>query len=257
MEGENASTEGRVLRTYRLKLSYDGTRYRGWQRLVGEDRTVQGRVEAALSEIFGAPIEIDGSGRTDAGVHAAGQVASFRAEERSPKSVLAQLRHLLPEDIGALTLEYAPDRFHARLSATEKTYVYRVRNSETPDVFSRRYCAQVAQPLDIHAMREAAALLVGTHDFTSFCGNRHLKKSPVRTLHRLDIDREGEEIRFSLTADGFLQHMVRILVGTLLEIGMGKRAADSIPALFAARERALAGETAPAKGLCLMEVRYE
>lgn len=158
---------------------------------------------------------------------------------------------------GALSLEYAPERFHARLSATEKTYVYRVWNSETPDVFARRYRVRMAQPLNIESMREAAALLVGTHDFSTFCGNRHLKKSPVRTLYRLRIDRDGEEVRFSLTADGFLQHMVRILVGTLLEIGMGKRAPGDIPALFAARERALAGETAPAKGLCLMEVRYE
>lgn len=245
------------MRTYRLTLSYDGTRYRGWQRLAGEGRTVQGRVEAALSEIFGAPIEIDGSGRTDAGVHACGQVASFHAPERPLRTVLAQLRHILPEDIGALSLEYAPERFHARMSATEKTYVYRIWNSETPDVFARRYRVRMPQPLDIEAMREAAALLVGTHDFSTFCGNRHLKKSPVRTLYRLRIDRDGEEVRFSLTADGFLQHMVRILVGTLLEIGTGKRAPGDIPALFAARERALAGETAPAKGLCLMEVRYE
>lgn len=244
-------------RTYRLTLSYDGTRYRGWQRLGGTDKTVQGQVEAALTEIFGQPLEIDGSGRTDAGVHASGQVASFTAPERPLASILSQLRHRLPEDIGALSLEYAPPRFHARLSATEKTYVYRVWNSEMPDVFGRRFRVQLAQPLQTEAMRAAAAVLLGTHDFSTFCGNRHLKKSAVRTLYRLDIDRDGNELRFTLSADGFLQHMVRILVGTLLEVGMGKRAPDSMPALLATKERALAGETAPAKGLCLMEVRYE
>ncbi len=244
-------------RIYRLTLSYDGTRYRGWQRLPEAGKTVQGRVEAALTEIFGEPVEIHGSGRTDAGVHASGQVASFTAPERPLPVVLARLRHLLPEDIGALTLEYAPARFHARLSATEKTYVYRVWNSETPDVFGRRYRVWIPQALDLEAMRTAAGLLLGTHDFLSFCANRHFKKSPVRTLRRLEIVREGEELRFCLTADGFLHHMVRILVGTLLEIGMGRREAASVPALLAARERALAGETAPAKGLCLTEVRYK
>lgn len=244
-------------RTYRLTLAYDGTRYRGWQRLPGTELTVQGRIEAALTELFDLPIEIDGSGRTDAGVHAAGQVASFRAPELPLPTLLARLRHLLPEDIGVLAVDYAPDRFHARLSAVEKTYVYRVWNSEQPDVFGRRFRTRVPQPLDHAAMEAAAVKLLGTHDFMAFCANKHMKKSSVRTLHRLELVREGEELRFELTADGFLYHMVRIIVGTLLEVGMGKRPADSIPALFDSRSRALAGETAPAKGLFLMEVRYE
>ena len=244
-------------RTYRLTLAYDGTRYRGWQRLPGTELTVQGRIEAALTELFDLPIEIDGSGRTDAGVHAAGQVASFRAPELPLPTLLARLRHLLPEDIGVLAVDYAPDRFHARLSAVEKTYVYRVWNSEHPDVFGRRFRTRVPQPLDQAAMEAAAVKLLGTHDFMAFCANKHMKKSSVRTLHRLELVREGEELRFELTADGFLYHMVRIIVGTLLEVGMGKRPADSIPALFDSRSRALAGETAPAKGLFLMEVRYE
>ena len=242
--------------TYRLTLAYDGTRYRGWQRLTGA-ATVQGRVEQALTEIFEQLIEIDGSGRTDAGVHAAGQVASFHAPQRPIETILPRLRHLLPDDIGAMALQYAPQRFHARLNATEKTYVYRVWNSAVPDVFERRFRAQVQQPLNVDAMERAAAMLVGTHDFQSFCANRQYKKSTVRTLKRLELTRDGDELHFCLTADGFLHHMVRILVGTLLEIGLGKRAPEEIDEIFAAQSREAAGETAPAKGLCLMEVRYD
>lgn len=244
-------------RTYRLTLCYDGTRYCGWQRLPNEKLTVQGKVEEALSEVFGTPIEVSGSGRTDAGVHAKGQVASFHAPEKPLGDVLPQLRHLLPEDIGVLDLAYAPERFHARLSAVEKTYQYRVWNSAEPDVFERRFRAQIYQPLDLAKMREAAALLVGEHDFLGFCANKHFKKSSVRTLCALSVEQDGNEIRFTLTADGFLYHMARILVGTLLEIGSGRREAASIAEIFARKDRALAGETAPAKGLCLMEVRYE
>ena len=244
-------------RTYRLTLAYDGTRYRGWQRLPKGALTVQGSVERALSELFGQPVEVSGSGRTDAGVHAQMQVVSFSAPERPLAASLSQLRRLLPEDIGALSLEYAADRFHARLCATEKTYVYRVWNSEIPDVFARRYRVQLPQKLDLAAMRSAAALMTGTHDFKAFCANKQFKKSSVRTLKRLEIETDGAELRFVLTADGFLYHMARILVGTLLEIGMGKREVASIEACFASCRRETAGETAPAKGLCLKEVRYD
>lgn len=203
------------MQNYRLTLAYDGTRYRGWQRLPPPAKTVQASVETALGEIFGQPLEISGSGRTDAGVHAACQVASFHAPKRPTDEVLAQLRRLLPEDIGALTLDYAPERFHARLSAVEKTYVYRLWNSDRPDVFARRYRAWEPRQLDCGAMRAGAAGLVGTHDFFTFCANRQMKKSTVRTLRRLDITQEDAELRFTLTADGFLYHMARILVGTL------------------------------------------
>ena len=156
-----------------------------------------------------------------------------------------------------MALEEASERFHARLNATEKTYVYRVWNSALPDVFERRYRTQVRQRLDLAAMERGAALLLGTHDFRSFCANKQLKKSSVRTLKRLELTRDGDELRFCLTADGFLYHMVRIIVGTLLEIGQGKRPAEDIGRILEARCREAAGETAPAKGLCLTEVRYE
>ena len=244
-------------RTYCLILAYDGTSYKGWQRLPDSRATVQGRVEAALSEIFGENIEISGSGRTDAGVHASGQAASFRAPQTPPEKVLAQLRHKLPGDIGALSLNYAADRFHARLCATEKTYVYRVWNSQKPDVFGRRYRCHIPAKLNVEGMRQGAELLLGRQDFLAFCANKHFKKSSVRELKRLEITENGPELCFHLTADGFLHHMVRIIVGTLLEIGMGKREPDSIPQILAGRRREAAGETAPACGLCLEEVRYD
>ena len=243
------------LQNYRLTLCYDGTRYQGWQRLPRNGMSIQGRVEQALSELFGLPIEISGSGRTDAGVHAMAQVASFRAPAQAPERVLARLRTLLPEDIGALSLEYAAPRFHARLCAAEKTYRYRIWNSEAPDVFERRWRVRVAQPLELCAMREAAGLLIGTHDFAAFCSNPQMKKSTVRTLKRVELTQRGAELQIDMTADGFLYHMARILAGTLLEVGLGKREAQSDPGLFGG-PRAAAGETAPAKGLWLMEVKY-
>ena len=240
---------------YRLTLAYDGTRYHGWQRLAGA-RTVQSTVETALTQIFAQPVEISGSGRTDAGVHARGQVASFAAPERDCASVLRQLRALLPTDIGALSLSPASARFHARLSATRKTYHYRIWNSEVPDVFERRWRVAFPQRLDEEAMHRAAACLIGRHDFGAF-SSAGRKKSTVRTLKELSIVRTGDEICFVLTADGFLYNMVRILVGTLLEVGTGERTAESVAALLDGAPRAQAGKTAPARGLCLMEVRYD
>ena len=243
-------------RTYCLILSYDGTRYRGWQRLPNA-LTVQGTIEKTLSEIFDQPIEIDGSGRTDAGVHARMQVASFSADERPIKKVLAELRRLLPADIGAEALYYAPDRFHARLNAAEKTYTYHIHNSVLPDVFMRKYRTTIVSPLDVEKMRHAAQKLCGTHDFMAFCSNKHYKKSSVRTLKRVCIEQDGENITIALTADGFLYNMARILVGTLVEIGLGKREIETIDGIFASKRRENAGETAPAQGLCLTEVCYE
>ena len=242
-------------RNYKLILAYDGTRYRGWQRLPG-GLTVQGKLESVLGEIFGKEILVHGSGRTDAGVHARAQVVSFTAPELPVDTLLRRLRHMLPEDMGAIELSYASDRFHARLSAVEKTYVYRIWNSEAPDVFARRYRVQVPKPLNLENMRQGAALFLGTHDFLAFCANKHFKKSSVRTLHRFDILQDGEEWCFVMTGDGFLYHMARIMVGTLLEIGQGQYGPEKIREMFASRNRETAGETAPAKGLCLMEVRY-
>ena len=210
-----------------------------------------------LSRILGQEITISGSGRTDAGTHARGQVVSFHADTAmSPAALLRQLRTYLPEDIGVLSLEEAAPRFHARLNASTKTYQYRLWNEETPCVFDRRYVWQWPQKLDVDAMQKAARIFLGEHDFLGFCANKHSKKSTVRRIDAFTVERIGPEIRFTVTGDGFLHHMVRIMVGTLVEIGMGQRNADSISAVLASGCRADAGQTVPAKGLCLMEVRY-
>ena len=246
------------MRHFRLTLCYEGTRYKGWQRQGNTPDTLQAKLEELLGRILEQEVELAGSGRTDAGVHARRQVCSFRADTAmSSAELLAALRRYLPEDVGALALEEAEPRFHARLSCTGKTYLYRIWNSEAPCVFERRWVTVFPAALDTAAMARAAEKLTGTHDFTAFCGNKHMKKSAVRTLRRVEITREGEELRLRFEGDGFLYHMVRILVGTLLEVGTGERDAAEMPAILASRDRARAGFTAPAKGLTLWDVEYE
>ena len=242
---------------FKLTLCYDGGRYDGWQRQGNSENTIQGKLEALLTRLLEQSVEVAGSGRTDAGVHALGQVCSFRAEtDLGCAALLREIRRYLPEDIGAISLEEAEPRFHARLSCREKTYVYRIWNSDEPNVFERRWMLSHPAPLDLDAMRKAAAQLVGEHDFSTFCANRRMKKTAVRNLKRIDIARSGGEIRIALTADGFLYHMVRIIVGTLLEVGEGKREAGEIGAALEARDRKEAGPTVPAQGLTLWQVKY-
>ena len=244
------------MRNIRLDICYDGTRYSGWQRQTAHDNTIQGKLETALSRILGEPIEISASGRTDTGVHARGQVANFHTGSRMDcADLLAELRKYLPEDIGIYSCREVSPRFHARLNALEKTYQYRLWNSDAPCVFDRRFVAVMEEELDLDRMNEAARLLLGTHDFSAFCANRKMKKSTVRTIKSFTVERVGEEVRFTVTGNGFLHNMVRILVGTLVEAGRGERAVDSIPELFGGK-REQAGFLAPGKGLCLMEVRY-
>lgn len=244
------------MRNLRLDLCYDGTRYRGWQRLPGKDDTIQGKLETALSRILGEPIEVTGSGRTDAGVHARRQVANFHCESTMPgDEILTALRRYLPEDIGIYSCRDVSPRFHARLNAKEKTYLYRIWNSQEPCVFERRYVAVMPGTLDLEAMEKAAGLLCGEHDFSAFCANAKMKKSTVRFLRSIVISRHGSELRLRFTGNGFLYNMVRILVGTLVEVGRGEREAGSIPDLFGAK-RTEAGFLAPAQGLCLEEVSY-
>jgi len=244
------------MRNLRLDICYEGSRYRGWQRLGNTDQTIQGKLEAALSRILGEPVEISGSGRTDAGVHARGQVANFHCEsEMKAEEILLNLRRYLPEDIGIYSCKEVSPRFHARLSAKEKTYLYRIWNSDKPCVFERKFVAQFQETLDVDAMRKAAAHLCGEHDFSAFCGNPRFKKSTVRYIRSIEISRCGAELRILVTGNGFLHSMVRILVGTLVEVGRGERKADSLPELLGGK-RADAGFLAPAQGLCLQEVYY-
>ena len=244
------------MRNLRLEICYDGTRYRGWQRLAGVDNTIQGKLEQTLSRILGEDIEISGSGRTDAGAHAVGQVANFYCESQMPaQEILSQLRRYLPEDIGIYSCREAAERFHARLNAKTKTYRYRIWNAETPCVFQRRFVAVLPEKLDLRAMERAAEYLLGEHDFSAFCAAKSKKKSTVRRIDAISITREGDELRFDVTGNGFLYNMVRILVGTLVEVGFHKRSTDSIPELFGG-SRSDAGVLMPAQGLCLMEVTY-
>lgn len=244
------------MRNIRLDICYDGTRYNGWQRQMSHDNTIQGKLETALSRILGEPVEISASGRTDTGVHARGQVANFHTGSSMDCSqLLSELRKYLPEDIGIYSCREVSPRFHARLNALEKTYRYRLWNSDAPCVFDRRFVAVMEEELDLEAMNAAARLFLGTHDFSAFCANKKMKKSTVRTIKSFTVERMGEEIVFTVTGNGFLHNMVRILVGTLVEVGRGERDSESIPELFGAK-REQAGFLAPGKGLCLMEVRY-
>lgn len=245
------------MRNFILTLSYDGSRYHGWQRQGNTENTIQQRLESALSRVLSQPVEISGSGRTDAGAHAKMQVASFKADTAlTADEILAGLHALMPEDIAAHSLTDAPPRFHARLSCTGKTYVYRVQNSPVPNVFERKYMYRIDEELDLEKMRSAAKLLLGEHDFSAFCSNKRMKKSAVRRVDEIRIDSLGSELRFAVSGNGFLYNMVRIIVGSLLEVGAQRMTQEALAAALKSKKRENAGPTAPACGLCLYEVRY-
>ena len=246
------------MKNYKIILQYDGSRYKGWQTQKNTDMTIQGKLEAVLERMAGHPVEIHGSGRTDAGVHALAQTADFKLEEHfEAEGIIGYLNEYLPEDIRVLAIEEVPLRFHSRLNAVKKTYCYRIFLGEKPDVFWRKYVTPVAENLNINKMKAAAEVLLGTHDFTSFCGNRHFKKSAVRTIYEIRIEEKKDELDIYFTGNGFLQNMVRILTGTLLEVGMGKREVCEMKEILEGRNRSLAGPMAAAKGLVLINVEYE
>ena len=242
---------------FKLTIQYDGTRYDGWQRQGNTDNTLQGRLEGVLSRMVGKPVEIQGAGRTDAGVHARGQVASVHLPEGyTPQEVQNYLNRYLPEDVAVVEVVEVGERFHARLSATGKEYRYHIRMGTVPDVFARKYQYRVEEPLDLAAMERAAGYLTGKHDFRSFCGNRRFKKSTVREVFHIGVEVCGSDLTLVYRGDGFLYNMVRILTGTLLEVGLGQRTPESMVDILEARERTAAGKTAPAQGLVLQEVYY-
>lgn len=248
-------------------LQYEGTRFKGWQRQASTDNTIQGKLEVLLTRMTGQSIEVQGAGRTDAGVHALSQVANFHADtQMKTDEILQYMNFYLPEDIAVIALKEVPERFHSRLNAKGKTYCYRVINSKVPHVFDRKYAHVVEEALDIEAMKSAAQYLVGTHDFKAFTSNKKSKKSTVRTVSEIQIEKAAstsmrsagvqDEIRFTYSGNGFLYHMVRIMTGTLLEVGTHKRRPEEIADILSAGLRENAGELAPAKGLTLMEVQY-
>ncbi len=245
------------MKNYKLTIQYDGSRYSGWQVQGNTGNTIQDKLQSVLSRMDGRKVDIHGSGRTDAGVHAKGQVASVRLEtEPDCGEILAYCARYLPGDIAVISVEEASERFHARLSAKSKCYVYRIHNSPVPNVFERKYLYNMAQPLDVSAMEQAATYMTGTHDFRSFCGLRRFKKSTIRTVYSISLQKHGSEIVIAYEGNGFLNLMVRIMTGTLIEVGLGQRTPEDIPAIFEAKDRSSAGYTAPPEGLCLQWVGY-
>lgn len=242
---------------YKMTLQYDGTRFYGWEHQPNTDMTIQGKLEAVLTAMTGEPVEVIGAGRTDAGVHARGMVANARFETQlSAAQIRDYMNRYLPEDICILEVRIASEGFHSRYKAKGKTYRYTCFVGDTKPVFDRKYVYMLEALPDLEAMRRAADCLIGTHDFASFCGNPRMKKSTVRMVDRIDIEKKGDYLTLEYHGSGFLQYMVRILTGTLLEVGFGKRTPESIPELIEAKNRSLAGPTAPAKGLCLLKVDY-
>lgn len=243
-----------------LIIQYDGTRYNGWQRQGNTPNTIQEKLENILEHLYGEPVELHGSGRTDAGVHALRQVANYRIPRMisrySCNEIQDYFNDYLPQDIRVLAVEKAPERFHARLNAESKVYEYRLDIGRVSNIFERRYLYRIDEPLNLRRMREAADLLVGTHDFKSFCANKHMKKSTVRTIYEITFEEANGILYIRYRGDGFLYNMVRILTGTLIEIGLGERMPSQILTAFEGLDRSLAGFTAPAQGLFLADVYY-
>ena len=258
MEGSAAESAGEERkRNYKLVLAYDGTRYYGWERQPDNEMTIQGKLESVLSRMTQTPVEVIASGRTDAGVHARAQVASvLLATDLTPDEIRDYCNRFLPEDIAVSAVNIASDRFHARYNALGKTYRYTCYTGPSKPVFDRRFVTVLEERPDTDAMRRAAGLLTGTHDFRSFCGNTRFKKSTVRSLDTLEILESGAYIRLYYHGNGFLTNMVRILTGTLLEVGYGRIDPEDMGRILEERDRRAAGPTAPARGLCLMKVDY-
>lgn len=245
------------MRTYKLTIAYDGSRFRGWQRQPDTDFTVQGILEKEISLLAGYAVEVQGSGRTDGGVHAAGQTASIvlsgKVEEKSFQKVLNEC---LPEDIRVIGIELVKNKFHARYSACGKCYEYRIDTAERPNVFSRKYTFHYPYKLDVNKMRQTADTLIGTHDFAGFT-DRVDERSTVRRIYNIAVRQSGSLIKIEYRGSGFMYHMVRILTGTLLEAGTGERTPESAAEVLRSGVRADAGFLAPASGLCLKQVYYD
>ena len=219
---------------------------------------MQGKLESVLSAMTDRPVEVIGAGRTDAGVHARGMAANvFLETESSCQEIRDYLNRYLPDDIAVLAVKEASPRFHARYNATGKTYCYTCFDGDVKPVFDRRYYTRLEEKPDAELMRRAAEVLLGQHDFRNFCVNPRMKKSTVRCVDKILIERDGGYIRFTFHGTGFLQNMVRIMVGTLLEVGCGRMTAEQVREVLENPERQKAGPTAPAQGLCLMSVDYD
>ncbi len=248
-------------RNYKFIISYDGSRYHGWERQPGKDMTIQGKIESVLNRMTGTssdnPVNLIGAGRTDAGVHARAMTANVILDtDKNEGEIQAYLNEYLPDDISVNEVRICSERFHSRYNALGKTYRYTCWYGASKPVFDRKYVTVLDEEPDLELMREAAAHLVGTHDFKSFCGNTKMKKSTVRCVDTINIEKSGNYIRLYFHGNGFLQNMVRILTGTLLEVGYGNIPVDNIPGILEACDRQQAGPTARPEGLCMMKVDY-
>lgn len=245
------------MKNYKLTIAYDGSRYYGWEHQPDQELTIQGKIETVVEKLTGTFSEIICAGRTDAGVHAKGMVASAKIEtDLNEKELKDSINHYLPDDICIVDLKEASERFHARYNAVGKTYCYTCYYGENKPLFDRKYVYRLDKMPNIELMKQAASILEGEHDFASFCSNPKMKKSTVRIVDRIDIAKQGDYLTLTYHGTGFLQYMVRILTGTLLEVGFGKRTPESMTELLEAKDRRLAGETAPACGLTMVKVDY-
>lgn len=247
-----------MAQNYKMIISYDGTRYFGWATQVTTDMTIQGKLESVLSIMTDSEVQVIGAGRTDAGVHAKAMVCNAHFNtDKTVEEIRDYMNHYLPDDICVNEVRTASERFHSRYNAIGKTYQYTCFVGALKPVFDKKYVYTPPETPDVEKMRKAASFLIGKHDFASFCGNAKMKKSTVREVDKIEIEQKGSYITFTYHGTGFLQYMVRILTGTLLEVGFGKRTPDSMIELLEAKNRKLAGYTAPPQGLCLIKVDYD
>lgn len=245
------------MRVIKLTISYDGTNFFGWQRQ-SKLRSVQGEIEKVLTKIVKSPVEIDGAGRTDAGVHAIGQTATFGMESTIPLENLKRaMNNFLPSDVYISNVEEMPPDFHARYSAIGKTYVYQINHRKARDVFKANYSYCYPYDLDDEKIKQAMKYLIGEHDFSSFKATGSSAGNPVRTIHDITLKREGQSLTFTFTGNGFLYKMVRILTAFLLEVGQGHYAPEMTLDLLKNPSRKNTAKVAPAQGLYLKEVYYE
>ena len=245
------------MKNYKITIQYDGTKYNGWQRQGNTKNTIQEKFENVLEIMCGKKTEIFSSGRTDAGVHALCQVANFKCDvNMTSGEIIGYLNQYLPEDIKVTSIEEADERFHSRLNAVSKTYEYSIATTK-PDVFIRKYVYTTDKVPDVEKMRVSSQKFLGTHDFKGFSSLGKTKKSTVRTINSIDVAMDDDIIRITINGNGFLYNMVRIISGTLYDIGIGKLDSDVIDEVFSDGERKMAGVTLPACGLKLVGVYYE
>lgn len=244
-------------KNYKLKISYDGSRYFGWEHQPDRE-TIQGKIETVLARMVDKDmVDVIGAGRTDAGVHARAMIANVHLDTgMSPEEIRDYANRYLPDDIAILEVREAADRFHARYKAVGKTYQYTCFDGPVKPVFDRKYYTSLDQELDVEAMQEAAHFLEGKHDYKSFCGNSRMKKSTIRIVDTITVRRRKGYVYLTFHGTGFLQNMVRIMAGTLIEVGLGRIRPEEVEEILEACDRKVAGPTAPAKGLCLLKVDY-